>query len=122
LEVLLKTLREFPLKARKRITFEYVMLGGVNDTDDDLKRIPELIEGIPSKLNLIPYNENAGLGFKSSPVDRVRHFQRALLDRGINATIRWSKGDDISAACGQLATAEPRAARTSQNAPEAPLA
>ena len=104
LEVLLGTLREFPLKARKRITFEYVMLGGVNDLDEDLERLPKLLAGIPSKLNLIPYNENAGLGFKSSPVERVRHFQRALLDKGMNATIRWSKGDDISAACGQLAT------------------
>jgi 23S rRNA (adenine2503-C2)-methyltransferase len=104
LEVLLQTLREFPVKRRERITIEYVMLKDVNDTDDDMHRLPKLLHGIPTKLNLIPYNSNSGLGLEPSSVERVQEFQRFLLGRSINATIRYSKGDDISAACGQLAT------------------
>ncbi len=104
LEVLLQTLREFPLRRRKRITIEYVMLGGVNDTEGDLRRLPKLLRGIPCKVNLIPYNSNAGLGFESPSDDKARHWQRALMKEGLTATIRWSKGQDIDAACGQLVT------------------
>ncbi len=110
LEVLLQTLREFPLKRRMRVTFEYVMLSGVNDTLEDLKRLPGLIRGIPAKVNLIPYNDNTGLGFKSPTESWISKWQMALLDQGINATVRWSKGQDISAACGQLATESSRKA------------
>lgn len=102
---LLGTIREFPLKGRKKITFEYVMLSDVNDTDADLKRLPKLLRGIPSKINLIPYNENAGLGFRTPPAERIHKWQRALSTQNLDATIRWSKGQDISAACGQLAVA-----------------
>jgi len=108
LEDLLQTLREFPLKGKMRITFEYVLLAGVNDTMEDLKRLPALVRGIPSKVNLIPYNNNSGLGFKSPTEDWIAFWQRSLLDTGINATVRWSKGQDISAACGQLATESSR--------------
>lgn len=104
LEVLLATLREFPLGGKMRVTFEYVMLSGVNDTKEDLERLPRLVRNIPSKINLIPYNSNAGLGFDSPSEEWVVHWQRTLLDKGLNATVRWSKGQDISAACGQLAT------------------
>ena len=105
LEVLLGALKSFPLKARKRITIEYVMLHGVNDTEADLKRLPRILRGIPAKINLIPYNENAGLGFKSPPEKHVAHWQDILTKGGSDVTIRWSKGQDIKAACGQLATA-----------------
>ena len=104
IEVLLEMLRRYPLKGRARITFEYVMLKDVNDTDEDLKRLPGLIKDIPSKVNLIPYNQNAGLGWFSPDRERVAVWQDQLLKNGITATIRWSKGDDIDAACGQLAT------------------
>lgn len=104
LEKLLAALRGYPLTSRKRITIEYVMLHNVNDTQEDLARLPSLLRGIPSKVNLIPYNQNAGLGFKAPPTEWVNYWQRALLDRGVSTTVRWSKGDDISAACGQLAT------------------
>jgi 23S rRNA (adenine2503-C2)-methyltransferase len=104
LSELLGALREFPLEGRKKITFEYVMLHGINDSEDDLKRLPKLLNGIQSKVNLIPYNENAGLGFKAPPRDWVYHWQDKLLRTGLDATVRWSKGADISAACGQLAT------------------
>jgi len=104
LKDLIGVLREYPLRPHRRITFEYVMLGGVNDTDDDIKRLPVLLRGIPAKINLIPYNANAGLGFKAPSSEKVYEWQRRLLDIGMNSTIRWSKGDDINAACGQLAT------------------
>jgi len=110
LEALLGELRNFPLKPGRRITFEYVMLGGVNDTEADLRRLPRLLAGIPAKVNLIPYNENAGLGFKQPKADYIFYWQKELLAAGMNSTIRWSKGDDISAACGQLATSEEKRA------------
>lgn len=106
LKVLLEMLKNYPLKGRARITFEYVMLKDVNDTEDDLKRLPGLIRGIPAKVNLIPYNQNSGLGWYSPERETLVRWQDQLLQRGITATIRWSKGDDIDAACGQLATAK----------------
>lgn len=108
LEVLLKTLREYPLKPGRRITLEYVMLAGVNDEDADLQRLKKIVRGIPSKINLIPYNNNAGLGFESPAHEKVYRWQHSLLDAGLNSTIRWSKGNDIDAACGQLATESSR--------------
>lgn len=108
IETLLNTLRSFPLTGRKKITIEYVMLHGVNDCIEDLKRLPRLLKGIPSKVNLIPYNENAGLGFKSPPRAHVAMWQDELNKKNIDVTIRWSKGQDIKAACGQLATSSIR--------------
>ena len=104
LEDLIGALKDFPLRSRKRITIEYVMLKGVNDSDADLDRLPKILKGIPVKINLIPYNNNSGLGFESSEESTVNRWQRVLLDRGMNATVRWSKANDISGACGQLAT------------------
>jgi len=112
LEDLLKTLREYPLRSKKRITIEYVMLKGVNDTDADLERLPRLLHGIPSKINLIPYNANTGLGYAPPDRDTITKWQDYLLTRHLNATVRWSKGQDISAACGQLATDSARKKKT----------
>ena len=92
------------MKKRKRITIEYVLLKGVNDSDEDLKRLPKLLRNIPSKINLIPYNENAGLKFKTPNRETLEHWQDWLLASGIETTIRWSRGSDINAACGQLAS------------------
>ena len=117
IEELLETLRRFPLKGRKRITIEYVMLGGVNDTDADLERLPRLLRGIPVKVNLIPYNNNAGLNFNPPLRTVVAHWQETLLSKGLNATVRWSKGEDIAAACGQLATAAPKTKLVRKEAP-----
>ena len=109
IETLLNTLREYPLKKRKKFTIGYVMLRGVNDSVADLKRLPKLLKGIPSKINLIPYNENAGLGFYEPSKETVYGWQRALTNQGLISTIRWSKGKDIDAACGQLVTASKQA-------------
>lgn len=103
LEVLLKALEEYPLKPRQKITLEYVMLRDVNDTEADLKRLPGLIKNVRAKVNLIPYNQNSGLGFNAPLNSNIDHWQRTLLNQGINSTVRWSKGMDIDAACGQLA-------------------
>lgn len=108
---LLGAVKTFPLGPRKKITIEYVMLGGVTDTADDMKRLAKLMRGLPVKINLIPYNENAGLGWKSPSKDWVYTWQNYLNTQGQHAFIRWSKGQDIAAACGQLATATKKPTR-----------
>ena len=108
LSELLQTLREAPLKPRKWFTIEYVMLSGVNDTDADLERLPKILRGVKAKINLIPYNSNAGLGFSPPDENKIRSWQKRLIDRGFVCTVRWSKGKDINAACGQLKTSSER--------------
>ncbi len=102
---LLEACRQFPMKNGRRITFEYVMLRGVNDTDEDAERLSTLLAGMPVKVNLIPYNENPGLGFGDPGVERVQAFRRHLERRGFAAMVRKNRGRDIAAACGQLAVA-----------------
>ena len=100
---LLDACRKFPMKYGRRITFEYVLLRDVNDTDDDARRLADLLRGLPAKVNLIPYNENPGLGFGDPGPERVQAFRRILQGRGFTAMVRKNRGRDISAACGQLA-------------------
>jgi 23S rRNA (adenine2503-C2)-methyltransferase len=100
---LIEACRKFPMKYGRRITFEYVLLRGVNDTDADAGRLADLLKGLPAKVNLIPYNENPGLGFGDPGVERVQAFRRILQARGFTAMVRKNRGRDISAACGQLA-------------------
>lgn len=104
LEELLGALRTVDIPPRKHITIEYVMLKGVNDSDDDLKRLPRLLKGIPVKVNLIPYNFNTDLGFEHPEEELLRRWQKELMKHDLVVTIRWSKGRDIDAACGQLVT------------------
>ncbi len=105
LAALLAACRALPLPRRKRITFEYVLLGGENDADADARRLVRLLHGLRSKVNLIPFNPFPGAGFVPSPRERIVRFQAILRDHGVNATIRESRGQDIQAACGQLAAA-----------------
>jgi 23S rRNA (adenine2503-C2)-methyltransferase len=100
---LLRACREFPMKQGRRITFEYVLLGGVNDTDQDAERLVRLLQGIPAKVNLIPYNDNPGLGFRAPTPERAEAFLERLVARQITAVVRKNRGRDIAAACGQLA-------------------
>jgi 23S rRNA (adenine2503-C2)-methyltransferase len=100
---LLAAARRFPLAHRRRVTFEYVLLAGVNDTDEDARRLPRLLRGIPSKVNLIPWNPVEGLSFQRPGPERIRHFQDALRAHGLPVYIRTPRGDDVDAACGQLA-------------------
>ena len=102
LDKLLDACRNYPLPNRRRITFEYVMIKGLNDSIDDAKRIVKLLKGIPSKVNLLPYNESEGSPFKRPDKETVNKFHKYLGDRQMTVIIRSSKGSDISAACGQL--------------------
>ncbi len=88
---------------RDFITFEYVMLKGVNDAPDHARELLRTLEGTPAKVNLIPFNPFPDSGFERTSADRIRLFQKILLDAGIIATVRKTRGDDIDAACGQLA-------------------
>jgi 23S rRNA (adenine2503-C2)-methyltransferase len=100
---LLAACRAFPTRNGRRITFEYVLLAGVNDELEDARRLAKLLRGIPAKVNLIPYNENPGLDFRAPPPERVSAFQEELAARDLTVVVRRSRGTDISAACGQLA-------------------
>ena len=98
--------RRFPIKRRSRITFEYVMLAGVNDSREDAKRLVSLLNGIRSKVNLIPLNEAAGIPFSRPTDERVDEFAQILADRHLTVSVRKSRGRDIRAACGQLIVEE----------------
>jgi 23S rRNA (adenine2503-C2)-methyltransferase len=116
--------REFPARNGRRITFEYVLLRGVNDSLDDARRLAELVRGIPAKVNLIPYNENPGLPFAAPAPERVVAFQEALAARNLTVVVRKNRGRDIAAACGQLAAeggpGDPRRSRGPLTAAPAP--
>jgi len=99
---LLAACRHFPLEPRRRITFEYVLLRGVNDSPEDALRLAKLLRGIKCKVNLIPFNPFPGSEFQRPDDAAVRRFQKILLDHRYTAPVRESRGRDISAACGQL--------------------
>lgn len=109
IDELLAACRDFPMPKRKRIMFEYVLLQGINDSDHDAIELARKLKDIPCKINLIPYNESAGLPYKSPGMDRLLAFQKILLNAHYTVFIRNSRGSDISAACGQLATEPPSA-------------
>ncbi|MDO5369645.1 23S rRNA (adenine(2503)-C(2))-methyltransferase RlmN [Paracoccus sp. (in: a-proteobacteria)] len=106
---LLGALREYPrLSNSERITFEYVMLDGVNDSDEDARRLIKLIRGIPAKINLIPFNEWPGAPYKRSSWERIEAFADIIYKAGYASPIRTPRGEDIMAACGQLKSATER--------------
>lgn len=102
LNELIKCLREFPLKKGQRITFEYVLIKNVNTSEQDAKRLSQLLKGIPSKINLIPFNPWSGCEFQRPDENEVLRFQNILISNGFSVFVRKSKGIDILAACGQL--------------------
>ncbi|HYU66569.1 MAG TPA: 23S rRNA (adenine(2503)-C(2))-methyltransferase RlmN [Jatrophihabitantaceae bacterium] len=102
LDALLAAVRRYPLAPRQRVFFEYVMLGDVNDSAEEAQRLARLLRGIRAKVNLIPFNDWNDSGFRRPPLARILAFQAVLLGAGITTTVRWSKGEDIGAACGQL--------------------
>ena len=99
---LLEACRTFTMKPRKKITFEYILMKGVNDSKIDALKLVRLLSPIKAKVNLIPFNEYENSEFKRPSKDQVSEFLQILLDRDFTAIIRKSKGDDILAACGQL--------------------
>jgi 23S rRNA (adenine2503-C2)-methyltransferase len=102
LKMLMAAAREFPLRTREWITFEYVLLGEVNDTLENAKEVAELVRGMRCKVNLIALNPGPGIDFMTPSVERVAAFQKMLRDAGIPAFVRRPRGRDIYAACGQL--------------------
>jgi 23S rRNA (adenine2503-C2)-methyltransferase len=121
---LVEALRAYPkVSNSERITFEYVMLNGVNDSDADAHRLIELIRGIPAKINLIPFNEWPGAPYTRSSNNRIRAFADIIYKAGYASPIRKPRGEDIMAACGQLKSATERSRKSrKQIAEEAGLA
>ncbi|HKK83962.1 MAG TPA: 23S rRNA (adenine(2503)-C(2))-methyltransferase RlmN [Roseovarius sp.] len=113
IETLLDALREYPkVSNSERITFEYVMLKDVNDSDEDARRLVQLIKGIPAKINLIPFNEWPGAPHERSDWDRIEAFADIVYKAGYASPIRTPRGEDIMAACGQLKSASERAKKS----------
>jgi len=108
IEEVIAACRRFPLKRRSRITFEYVLLEGVNDSPEDARRLVKLLAGIRAKVNLIPLNEAAGIPFRRPSDERVDEFARVLADHHLTVSVRKSRGRDIRAACGQLIVEGPQ--------------
>jgi len=102
LRALLETCRALPLPPRERITFEYVLIQGINDSEGDARELTRILRGITCKVNLIPFNECPGIVFRSPGETAVLRFQKVLMEAGYMTIIRESRGGDISAACGQL--------------------
>ena len=109
IETLLDALRAYPKASNsERITVEYVMLKGINDSDKDAHRLVELIRGIPAKINLIPFNEWPGAPYERSSNNRIRAFSEIVYNAGYASPVRTPRGEDIMAACGQLKSASER--------------
>lgn len=106
IERLIKACKSYPLPARRRITFEYILISGINDSEEHAYKLTGLLKGIRCKINLIPFNEHPWLKFKRPDAETTLKFQKVLTDNHYTALIRESRGSDIHAACGQLYGAE----------------
>jgi 23S rRNA (adenine2503-C2)-methyltransferase len=102
LQAIVDACKRFPVSKRRRIMFEYVMLKGVNDSDADARKLVKVLAGVKAKVNLLPLNEAPGIPFERPSDERVNAFAKILVDRGLMASVRKSRGRDIRAACGQL--------------------
>ena len=105
LAVLLDACRKYPLRPREYFTFEYVLLGGVNDSPDDARRVVRLLANIRAKVNLIPWNPG-NLPYRAPTAESTEKFQEILVEKGVPSFVRYSRGQDVFAACGQLASIE----------------
>jgi 23S rRNA (adenine2503-C2)-methyltransferase len=114
---LLAACREYPLPPGRRITFEYVLLAGINDHPAHAEQLARLLTGIRCKVNLIPFNDFPGAAFQRPTPETVQRFQAILLDHFFTATVRESRGREIGAACGQLAEGAPRLPHALDTAP-----
>src|SRR5207249_2767117 len=99
---IIEACKRFPLKRRSRITFEYVLLEGVNDSAEDAKALARLLAGVKSKINIIPLNAAPGIPFERPSDVAIDRFARILADHDLTVSVRKSRGRDIRAACGQL--------------------
>ena len=102
IEELLKACRQYPLPAGRRVTFEYILIKGVNDSEADARHLAKLLQPIQCKINLIPFNMHQGCDYERPPESVIQAFYKILFDKNYTVIIRRSKWQDISAACGQL--------------------
>jgi 23S rRNA (adenine2503-C2)-methyltransferase len=109
IEELIEACERYPLRPWEHLTFEYVLLGGLNDSPEDARRVARLLANLRAKVNLIPWNPGE-LPFEKPDPARVEEFRRILTDKGVRAFVRFSRGQDVMAACGQLALLESNAA------------
>ena len=114
IDTVLRACADYPLKRNQRVTFEYVLMDGVNDSDDDARRLVKLLAHLRSKVNLLPLNPGNANGLKPSPPRRVNRFREILAVKGLPAYVRKPRGMDIYAACGQLHLARDHASRTTR--------
>jgi len=114
IEKLIEACERYPLRPWEHLTFEYVLLGGFNDSPEDARRVAKLLSNLRAKVNLIPWNPGE-LPFEKPDPARVEEFRRILTDKGVRAFVRFSRGQDVMAACGQLALLE------SNTAPNKPI-
>src|SRR6202050_663543 len=105
IEELIEACERYPLRSWEHLTFEYVLLGGLNDSPEDARRVARLLANLRTKVNLIPWNPGE-LPFEKPDAARVEEFRRILTDKGLRAFVRYSRGQDVMAACGQLALLE----------------
>lgn len=119
LDQMLESCRKMKLPGGIRLTFEYILMRDFNDSGEDARRLAKLLRGIPSKINLLAYNENPFVDFKRPSEERVLRFQEILLAAGYTTTYRRSRGRDIAGACGQLRTQEEKALLSAQRCREA---
>lgn len=110
IEALLETCARYPLRTWEHLTFEYVLLGGFNDSLEDARRVARLVANLRAKVNLIPWNPG-DLPYQKPDEERIEEFRHVLTDKGVRAFVRYSRGQDVMAACGQLALMENAAAR-----------
>jgi 23S rRNA (adenine2503-C2)-methyltransferase len=111
---IIEACKRFPLKKRSRITFEYVLLAGVNDSPQDARRLAKLVAGVKSKVNLIPLNAAAGIPFERPSDEAIDRFARIVSEHGVDVSVRKSRGRDIRAACGQLIVEGPKKSAAQQ--------
>ena len=114
IDTLLQACADFPLKRNQRVTFEYVLMDGVNDSEDDARRLVKLLAHLRSKVNLLPLNPGNANGFRPSSPQRVNRFREILTGKGLPAYVRRPRGMDIYAACGQLHLAADHSSRTTR--------
>ena len=121
LEKLLAACRRYPLRTWEKLTFEYVLLGGFNDAAEDARRVVRLLGNLNAKVNLIPWNPGE-LPYEKPDAERIEEFRRILVEKGVPAFVRYSRGQDVMAACGQLALLEAGAPRPAANDPQSSTA
>lgn len=102
IETLIEACKKYQAVTGRRISFEYALISGVNDSDENARELARLLKGMLCHINLIPVNSVKERSFKKGTAEKIRHFQEYLVKLGMNATVRRELGSDISASCGQL--------------------